>query len=154
MRYLILGRGPAGIAAARAARKKDPDAEVVIVTEECTPPCLRPHLPDLVSGEKEEAAIADPQGKDLASAGIRIAQGKRARPDQGPGAALRRGAGVRTRLPRARDGPGAAQAGAAGDLGEPRPPAFREPDFGRDGGEGDRDAPEQRGDRQGRDRDR
>lgn len=79
MRYLILGSGPAGIAAARAARKKDPDAEVVIATEECTPPCLRPHLSDLVSGEKEEAAIADPQGKDLASAGIRIEQGKRAR---------------------------------------------------------------------------
>lgn len=79
MRYLVLGSGPAGISAARAARKKDPDAEVLIATEECTPPCLRPHLPDLVSGEKEEEAIADPQGKDLAGAGIPLAQGKRAR---------------------------------------------------------------------------
>jgi len=79
MRYLILGSGPAGIAAAKAARKKDPKAEVIIATEESTPPCLRPHLPDLVSGEKEEAAIADPQGKDLAEAGIRLAQGKRVR---------------------------------------------------------------------------
>jgi len=79
MRYLILGSGPAGIAAAKAARKKDPKAEVIIATEESTPPCLRPHLPDLVSGEKEEEAIADPQGKDLAEAGIRLAQGKRVR---------------------------------------------------------------------------
>lgn len=79
MRYLVLGSGPAGIAAARAARKKDPDAEVIIATEESTPPCLRPHLPDLVSGEREEAAIVDPQGKDLAGAGIRLVQGKRAR---------------------------------------------------------------------------
>jgi len=34
MRYLILGSGPAGIAAAKGARTLDKDAEVVIATEE------------------------------------------------------------------------------------------------------------------------
>jgi NADPH-dependent 2,4-dienoyl-CoA reductase/sulfur reductase-like enzyme len=79
MRYLILGSGPAGIAAAKAARKKDKDAEVVIATEENAAPYLRPLLPDLVSGERELGSVADPQGKDLADLGIRLAGGKRAR---------------------------------------------------------------------------
>jgi protoporphyrinogen oxidase len=34
MRYLILGCGPAGIAAAKSIRKAKPDAEIVIATEE------------------------------------------------------------------------------------------------------------------------
>ncbi|RJP18092.1 MAG: FAD-dependent oxidoreductase [Deltaproteobacteria bacterium] len=79
MRYLILGSGPAGIAAAKAARKTDRDAEVVIATEEHEAPYLRPLLPDLVSGEREPAGIADPQGKDLASLKIGVLAGKRAR---------------------------------------------------------------------------
>jgi NADPH-dependent 2,4-dienoyl-CoA reductase/sulfur reductase-like enzyme len=79
MRYLILGSGPAGIAAAKAARKQDKDAEVVIATEESAPPYLRPVLPDLVSGERELSGVADPQGKDLAELGIRLLGGKRAR---------------------------------------------------------------------------
>ncbi len=79
MRYLILGSGPAGIAAAKAARKKDKDAEVVIATEENAAPYLRPVLPDLVSGERELSGVADPQGKDLADLGIRLSGGKRAR---------------------------------------------------------------------------
>ena len=48
MRYLILGSGPAGIAAAKAARKFDRDAEVILATEEHAAPYLRPLLPDLV----------------------------------------------------------------------------------------------------------
>ena len=79
MRYLILGSGPAGIAAAKAARKKDTDAEVVIATEENAAPYLRPLLPDLVSGERELSGVADPQGKDLADLGIRLLGGKRTR---------------------------------------------------------------------------
>ena len=39
MRYLILGSGPAGIAAAKAARKLDKDAEVILATEEHAAPC-------------------------------------------------------------------------------------------------------------------
>ena len=75
MRHLILGSGPAGIAAARAARKTEKDAEVVIVTEEFAAPYLRPNLPDLISGEIDQSAISDPQGKDLAAEGIKIKSG-------------------------------------------------------------------------------
>jgi len=79
MRYLILGSGPAGIAAAKAVRNMEKDAEVVIATEEFAPPYLRPCLPDVISGEMEPTAIADPQGKNLAAEKIEVRQGKRAR---------------------------------------------------------------------------
>jgi NADPH-dependent 2,4-dienoyl-CoA reductase/sulfur reductase-like enzyme len=79
MRYLVLGSGPAGIAGARAARRMDPDAEVAIATEEFASPYIRPHIPDIVSGEKEAASIADPQGKALAADRIEVMYGKRAR---------------------------------------------------------------------------
>jgi NADPH-dependent 2,4-dienoyl-CoA reductase/sulfur reductase-like enzyme len=79
MRYLILGSGPAGIAAAKAARKLDKDAEVILATEEHAAPYLRPLLPDLVSGERELSGVADPQGKDLAKSGVKLLGGKRAR---------------------------------------------------------------------------
>jgi NADPH-dependent 2,4-dienoyl-CoA reductase/sulfur reductase-like enzyme len=79
MRYLILGSGPAGIAAAKAARKIDREAEVLLATEEYAAPYLRPLLPDLVSGERELREIADPQGKDLAGAGVKLLGGKRVR---------------------------------------------------------------------------
>jgi len=79
MRHLILGSGPAGIAAAKAARNMEKDAEVVIVTEEFAAPYLRPNLPDVISGEKDASALPDPQGKDLAAAGIEVKSGKRAR---------------------------------------------------------------------------
>jgi NADPH-dependent 2,4-dienoyl-CoA reductase/sulfur reductase-like enzyme len=79
MRYLVLGSGPAGIAAAKAARKLDKDAEVVLATEEHAAPYLRPLLPDLVSGERELPGVADPQGKGLAEAGVNLLPGKRAR---------------------------------------------------------------------------
>ena len=79
MRYLILGSGPAGIAAAKGARRLDKDAEVVIATEEHAAPYLRPSLAELVSGETEPSGIADPQGKDLEGLKIRLLGGKRAR---------------------------------------------------------------------------
>jgi NADPH-dependent 2,4-dienoyl-CoA reductase/sulfur reductase-like enzyme len=79
MRHLILGSGPAGIAAAKAARKMEKDAEVVIVTEDFAAPYLRPNLPDLISGEIDPSAISDPQGENLAAEGITVKSGKRAR---------------------------------------------------------------------------
>jgi nitrite reductase (NADH) large subunit len=79
MRYLILGSGPAGIAAAKGARQLDKDAEVVIATEEYSAPYLRPALADLVSGEREASGIANPQGKDLSDLKITLQGGKRAR---------------------------------------------------------------------------
>jgi len=79
MRYLVLGSGPAGIAAAKAARKLDKDAEVILATEEHAAPYLRPLLPDLVSGERELSGVVDPQGKDLAGSGVKLLGGKRVR---------------------------------------------------------------------------
>jgi NADPH-dependent 2,4-dienoyl-CoA reductase/sulfur reductase-like enzyme len=72
MRYLILGCGPAGIAAARNIRKAKPDAEIVIATEEYDAPYLRPLLPDFIRGEADLAAIGDPQGKDLFEKRIQV----------------------------------------------------------------------------------
>jgi nitrite reductase (NADH) large subunit len=79
MRYLILGSGPAGIAAAKAVRKAERDAEIVIATDEkFERPYLRPLLPDLITGEMDLSAIWDPQGEDLAAKGIEVRPGKRA----------------------------------------------------------------------------
>jgi len=79
MRYLILGCGPAGIAAAKTILKSDKSAKVVIATEEAAPPYLRPLLPDLITGELDLSGIRDPQGEDLASKGIEVRNGKRAK---------------------------------------------------------------------------
>jgi len=79
MRYLVLGSGAAGIAAAREARRLDRNAEIAVATEEHAAPYLRPELPDLVSGAREPAGMADPQAKDLDAQGIRLLHGKRAR---------------------------------------------------------------------------
>ena len=78
MRYLILGCGPAGIAAAKAIRAKDKKGEIVVATEEQPPPYLRPLLTDLIMGRVDVAGIADPQAKDLVDQGIGVRNGKRA----------------------------------------------------------------------------
>ena len=78
MKYLILGSGPAGIAAAKAIRGKDKKGEIVVATEEPGPPYLRPLLTDLIMGRVDVAGIADPQAKDLADRGIAVRNGKRA----------------------------------------------------------------------------
>jgi NADPH-dependent 2,4-dienoyl-CoA reductase/sulfur reductase-like enzyme len=78
MRYLIVGGGPAGISAARTLRKNQPDAEVVIATDETESPYLRPLLPDLVLGDADAESVLDPQGKDLREKGITVLRGKRA----------------------------------------------------------------------------
>jgi len=76
MRYLILGGGPAGVAAAKAIRARKMDATIVIATEETADPYLRPLLPDLISGDTELSALTDPQGKDLETEGIELRKGK------------------------------------------------------------------------------
>jgi NADPH-dependent 2,4-dienoyl-CoA reductase/sulfur reductase-like enzyme len=79
MRYLILGSGPAGVAAAKAIRKAEKEAEIVIATEDPDVPYLRPLLPDFIAGDVTLDALADPQGEDLASKEIEVGKGKRAR---------------------------------------------------------------------------
>jgi NADPH-dependent 2,4-dienoyl-CoA reductase/sulfur reductase-like enzyme len=78
MKYLILGCGPAGIAAAKTIRGKDKKGEIVIATEELGSPYMRPLLTDLIMERVDVMGIADPQAKDLADQGIRIRNGKRA----------------------------------------------------------------------------
>ncbi|MCL5966766.1 MAG: FAD-dependent oxidoreductase [Deltaproteobacteria bacterium] len=78
MRYLILGCGPAGIAAAKAIRGKDKKGEIVIATEERVGPYLRPLLTDLLAGRQEPSALADPQAAHLAENRIEVLRGKRA----------------------------------------------------------------------------
>lgn len=78
MQYLILGGGPAGIAAAKTIRKAKSDAGIVIATDETDAPYLRPLLPDLILGEARDETILDPQGKDLVEVGVRVSAGRRA----------------------------------------------------------------------------
>lgn len=78
MKYLILGCGPAGIAAAKAVRGKDKKGEIAVVTEELAPPYLRPLLTELIMGRADVAGIVDPQAQDLADRGIQVRHGKRA----------------------------------------------------------------------------
>lgn len=85
MKYLILGCGPAGIAAAKAIRDKDRKGDIVVVTEEPGPPYLRPLLTDLIMGRVDVAGIADPQAKDLADRGVAVRNGKKALRVDSPG---------------------------------------------------------------------
>lgn len=78
MRYLILGGGPAGLAAAKTIRKAKSDAGIVIATDETEAPYLRPLLPDLILGEARDETILDPQGRDLVEKGVRLLTGRRA----------------------------------------------------------------------------
>lgn len=78
MRYLILGCGPAGIAAAKAIRGSDKNGEIVIVNEEESAPYLRPLLTDLIAGRADKSALADPQAESLAEIGANVRRGKRA----------------------------------------------------------------------------
>ena len=78
MKHLILGCGPAGIAAAKSIRKAEPGAEIAIAGDELESPYLRPLLPDFVLGEMDEENVLDPQGKDLYDKRIKVFQGKRA----------------------------------------------------------------------------
>jgi len=54
MRHVIVGSSAAGIAAAEAIRKRDPIAEVVMLSAEPRPPYYRPLIPYLIYGEKPE----------------------------------------------------------------------------------------------------
>ncbi|HEU5361433.1 MAG TPA: NAD(P)/FAD-dependent oxidoreductase [Candidatus Deferrimicrobiaceae bacterium] len=85
MRYLILGGGPAGIAAAKAIRKKEKGGSVILATEEADPPYLRPLLPDFLAGITDPTALADPQGANLGALGIEVRRGKRAKSVYGGG---------------------------------------------------------------------
>jgi len=78
MKFLILGGGPAGIAAAKTVRKAKADAEIQIVTDEKTAPYLRPLMPDFILGDATAENTLDPEAKDLQEKKIKIAYGRAA----------------------------------------------------------------------------
>lgn len=78
MRCLILGNGPAGLAAAKAVRERDGSAEVLVVGDETAMPYLRPLLTDVLSGERRPESLVNPQAADLAGHGIAMRLGAKA----------------------------------------------------------------------------
>ena len=52
MRTVIVGASAAGMAAAEAVRKRDPSAEIVMLSDETHPPYYRPLIPYLIYKEK------------------------------------------------------------------------------------------------------
>jgi NAD(P)H-nitrite reductase large subunit len=52
MRIVIIGASAAGMAAAEAVRKRDPRAEIVMLSDEAHPPYYRPLIPYLIYKEK------------------------------------------------------------------------------------------------------
>jgi len=57
MRYLIVGNGRAGLSAAQAIRKRDPEGEIVILDREPYPCYYRPRLPDYISGWRKRDSV-------------------------------------------------------------------------------------------------
>ncbi|MDR2353319.1 MAG: FAD-dependent oxidoreductase [Deltaproteobacteria bacterium] len=51
MNFIIIGAGIAGLTAAETLRKENPDAEIVLFSEEKQSPYYRPRLPEVVSGK-------------------------------------------------------------------------------------------------------
>jgi NADPH-dependent 2,4-dienoyl-CoA reductase/sulfur reductase-like enzyme len=78
MRCLILGNGPAGIAAAKAIRERDAAAEVLVVGDEAAEPYLRPMLVDVVAGERRPESLANPQAAEPGMSGVGMRTGARA----------------------------------------------------------------------------
>lgn len=52
MEYVIVGASAAGMAAAEAIRKRDPSADIVMLSDETHPPYYRPLIPYLIYREK------------------------------------------------------------------------------------------------------
>ena len=55
MRHVIIGAGPAGVIAAEALRKLDPESSVTLVGDEPEPPYSRMAIPYLLNGQIDEA---------------------------------------------------------------------------------------------------
>jgi NADPH-dependent 2,4-dienoyl-CoA reductase/sulfur reductase-like enzyme len=74
-RHLIVGAGPAGLAAVETLRALDPACEIALVCDE--PPYARMVLPYLVEGRIEERATATGDAEWLASRGVEAHLGRR-----------------------------------------------------------------------------
>ncbi|MBN1666131.1 MAG: NAD(P)/FAD-dependent oxidoreductase [Anaerolineales bacterium] len=73
-RYLILGSGPAGVAAAQAIRSQDAQSEVVLVGHEPFGYYSRPGLAYYLSGEIPEDGLFPIQAAEFQSMGVRQLQ--------------------------------------------------------------------------------
>lgn len=76
MRYLIVGNGAAGNAAAAAIRARDPAGEVLILSDEPDPAYYRPLIPELIEdGSGQDSLFRDeltrPQGAEV-RLGVRV----------------------------------------------------------------------------------
>ena len=80
-RYVILGTGAAGIAAAEAARGVDPQVEIVCVAAEKAGYYSRPGLAYYLSKELSHRALYPFSNQDFNSRGIRLYQNKAVRID-------------------------------------------------------------------------
>src|SRR5581483_1154584 len=79
-KIVIVGGGPAGVAAAIAARQQDANAEVMLLTDEMCEPYEKPPLSKAVltgKAEARDAPIAGPKG--VAGFGIALRHGARVR---------------------------------------------------------------------------
>ncbi|MBE3582462.1 MAG: NAD(P)/FAD-dependent oxidoreductase [Thermoanaerobacteraceae bacterium] len=61
-RYVILGNGPAGVAAAEALRRSDRSASLTVVSDEPYPPYSRCRIPEIIAGQAraEDLTIRPP----------------------------------------------------------------------------------------------
>ena len=57
MNYVIIGNGPAGVHAIESIRQRDPNGTITLISKEDTAPYSRIMLPELVSGEIEDAYL-------------------------------------------------------------------------------------------------
>jgi NAD(P)H-nitrite reductase large subunit len=74
-RHLVVGAGPAGLAAVETLRALDPGARIALVGDE--PPYARMVLPYLLAGRVEERAVATGDAAWLASLGVEAHLGRR-----------------------------------------------------------------------------
>lgn len=76
-RYVILGCGPAGCAAAKEIRVQDPKAKVTLVSREFTPFYLRPALADFVAGSLARSQLVVQDGAILEDPDVEVRAGCR-----------------------------------------------------------------------------
>lgn len=76
--YIVIGQGIAGATAAEMLRKRDPEAQVTVITDERDYVYSRIDLPDIIAGKYEPAASRLRTAEDFAKAGIECLMGERA----------------------------------------------------------------------------
>ena len=76
MRYLLIGVGVAGVAAAEAIRSKDPNSEIVMVSDDPNGFYSRPGLAFYLSGELPEEGLFPETQREWLRTNVRILKGR------------------------------------------------------------------------------